>query len=124
MSNFNNTSPPFIGIPPPVQFWIYMIFDILSILCSLFVLYYLLFTRTLRHALHNHIIIILLFVGLIYELTTIPWLLYRLRYGNPWILTPIFYLFSYFFDYGLFSIQIILCAWATIERHILIFYDR
>jgi hypothetical protein len=31
-----------------------------------------LFDQTLRQALHNHIIIILLCIGLIYELTSVP----------------------------------------------------
>ncbi len=60
------------SIPHIVEFWIYAISDGLSILCSLFVLYDLLFDRTLRKALNNHVIIVLLIMGLIYELTTIP----------------------------------------------------
>ncbi len=120
----SNASSSSIGIPPSVAFWTYLISYILSLVCTLFVLYYLLFDRTLRYALNNHVIIILLFMGLIYELTTIPWTLYRFHYGSPWIQNPTFYLFSFFFDYGIYSTQIALFAWATIERHILIFHDQ
>ena len=131
MSNFNNTSISEIRInlatnPIPVtfRFWTYLILDILSIACSFFVLYYLLFDRTLRRALNNHVIIVLLFVGLISELTSVPWILYRYHFGVPLIQRPIFYLFSFFFDYAFYTIQVMLFAWATIERHILIFKSQ
>jgi hypothetical protein len=124
MGENSNVSPSSIVIPSSIASWTYLISDILSLVCILFVLYYLLFDRTRRHAFNNHVIIILLFMGLIYELTTVPWFLYRLRYDSPWIQNPTFYLFSFFFDYGLFVSQIILFSWATIERHILIFHDQ
>jgi hypothetical protein len=59
-------------IPISIRFWLYLIPDILSPLCSIFVLFHPLFDQTLRQALHNHIIIILLCIGLIYELTSVP----------------------------------------------------
>ena len=60
--NSTTTNAPFLFtiIPISVRFWIYLIADILSVLCSLFVLYYLLFDRTLRQALNNHVIIVLI----------------------------------------------------------------
>jgi hypothetical protein len=38
--------------------------------------------------------------------------------------TPVFYIFWVFLDYAFYSLQIALFAWATIERHILIFHDK
>ena len=111
-------------IPPIVRFWIYLIFDICSILCSLYVLYYFLSIRTLRCALYNHIIIVLLCTGLLKEFINIPWTLYRDYTGVSLGNTDSFYLFSFFFNYALFSTQLALVAWATLERHILIFHDR
>lgn len=119
-----NASPSSIGIPTSISSVTYIIADAFSIVCTLFVLYYLLFEKTLRHALNNHIIIILLFMSLIYELTTIPWLIHHIQYGSPWIQNSIFYLFTFFFDYGIYATQIALFAWATVERHILIFHDQ
>jgi hypothetical protein len=86
------------AIPPTVRFWTYLIFDILSVACSLFVLNYLLFDRTLHRAFSNHVIIVLLSIGFLNELISVPWILY---------LT-----------------QVILVAWATLERHILIFHQK
>jgi len=117
-----NSAEPF-RIPPIFQVWIYAISNALSILCSIFVLYYLLFDRTLRRALNNHIIVVLLILGFIYELTTVLWALHRRLYSTPWINNETFYRFTFFIDYGIYATQITLFAWATIERHILIFHD-
>ncbi len=123
MNKLNLTLAPNI-IPAAVRFWTYLTADILSVNCTLFVLYYLLFDRTLRHALHNHVIIVLLIIGLINELTSIPWNLYRYQSGVPLIKSRLFYLSTFFFDYGFFTTQVILFAWATIQRHILVFHDQ
>ena len=112
------------GIPPAVRFWTYLIFDILSIICSLFALYYLLSIRVVRRALHNHIIIVLLCTGLLKELINVPWTLYRIQFGVPPGRTRAFYLCTFFFGYALYSTQVMLVAWATLERHILVFHDK
>jgi hypothetical protein len=104
-----------------VRFWLYLIPNVLSILCSLFVLYYLLFDRTLRQSLNNHVFIVLLFVGLIFELVDIPLTLHYYRIGTVWRLTPSFSLLWTYIDFVLYTTQIIIFAWATMERHILIF---
>ncbi|CAF3230992.1 unnamed protein product [Rotaria socialis] len=106
------------------KFWIYLIFLIPSISCSVFSLCYLLLHRTLRHALHNHAIIIFLFIGLIYEVTIYPWMLYYYRQKGIWRRTQFFCTLWVFIDWGLYFTQTILFAWATIERHIFIFHDR
>lgn len=80
--------------------------------------------RTLRRALHNHIIIGLLILCLIYELTNIPLFLRNSYYPTPWLTSSNVYLFWVFFDYSCYSLQIALFTWATFERHILIFHDK
>ena len=107
-----------------LKFWFYLLFLIPSILCSLFVLRHLLFDRTLRNALHNHVIILLLLLGLICEVTVYPWMLFYYRSAGMWERPPIFCVIWAFIDWGLYITQTILFAWATIERHILIFHDQ
>ena len=113
-----------LRIAPQIRFWLFLFANITSLSCTLFTLYFLLADRTLRRALNNHVIIVLLVLGLIYEVTVIPWFLHNDRFETPWSTSPKFYLFWVFFDYSLFSLQIALFAWATMERHILIFHDR
>jgi len=81
------SNPEAMVISVYVRFWLYLIPNILSLLCSIFVLYHLLSDRKLRRALYNHIIIIILFAGLIYELTTVPLQLYYYHFGNTWEMT-------------------------------------
>jgi len=117
-------NPYELRIPVYVRFWIYLIPNILSLLCSFFVLFHLLFNRALREALNNHIIILLLFIGVIYELTSVPLMLYWFRFGDTWILTLSFSHFWTFIDYLCYSTQLVGFAWASIERHILIFHSH
>ena len=123
MSNLNDTISA-SGVPLSVQFWSYLVLDILSILCSLLVLYCLLGDRTLRTALHNHIVILILMIGLVYELTDIPFILHFNYYSAPMFSGRAFYLIWVFIDYAFYSTQVALFAWATIERHILIFHEQ
>jgi hypothetical protein len=116
--------PPEIGIPRIVRFWIILPFYIPSLICSLFALYHFIFNRTLRQALHNHVIILLLLINFIVQLTSIPWTLHYYRVGYVPSQTPSFCLTWQFIDEALYITTTILFAWATIERHILIFHDR
>ncbi|CAF3360585.1 unnamed protein product [Rotaria sp. Silwood2] len=113
-----------IAIPYLVRFWIILLFYIPSIICSLFVFYHFIINRTLRQALHNHVIFLLLFINLIVQLTSIPWILNYYRLGNVWPQNPLFCLTWIFIDEALYITTTILFAWATIERHILIFHDQ
>ncbi|CAF0786545.1 unnamed protein product [Adineta ricciae] len=117
---------PQISISLSTRFWLFLFSNISSVLCSIFVLFHLLLDRTLRQALNNHIIIVLLCIGLIYELTTVPLMLYYFRYFDQWILTSshTFTRLWTFVDYTCYATQIVGFAWASIERHILIFHQQ
>ena len=106
-----------------IRFWLYLFSNIASLLCTIFTLYLLLSDRVLRRAPHNQVIIVLLILGLVYECTDIPWIIHNSRFNEPWSASPAFYLFWVFFDYMVYSLQIALFAWATMERHILIFHE-
>jgi hypothetical protein len=106
------------------QFWIILFSNILSIICCLFVLFHLLSDRILRRAVHNHVIIVILFLTLICELTDIPWLLFYYRWGIVWHSTPTFCLIWKYIDIVVYVATSKLVAWTSIERHILIFHDK
>ena len=125
ISNETDLGNPFeLRIPIYIRFWLHLIPNILSLLCSFFVLFHLLFDRTLRQALHNHIIIVLLFIGLIYETISVPLMLHWYRHGDAWKLTLSFSDFWTFIDYSCYSMQLVGFAWASIERHILVFHSH
>ncbi len=110
-------------IPDTVRFWSFLLVFIPSFFCSLFVLHHLLFDRVLRNALHNHILIILLFICLIAEVTFYPWMLYFYHNKGVWERSLTFCLIWGFLDWPLYVVHTMLFAWATIERHILIFHE-
>lgn len=114
----------FYVIPPIVRFWLYLPVLIPSIFCTLFLLFVLLFDRNLRNALNNHVIIVLLLTGLLSQLTNYPWMLYYEFYDDVWHKSPIFCSIWGFADITFYFLQLILFAWASFERHILIFHDR
>ncbi|CAF0799336.1 unnamed protein product [Adineta ricciae] len=126
MSNLTDNLPAFLAfqLPRPLRFWYFLVANIASLTCTLFILYFLLFDVTLRRALNNHIIIVLLILGFLYESFNVSWHIRSARFDQPWSMSNTFYLFWTFFDYAVYSIQISLFAWASIERHILIFHDR
>ena len=108
----------------PIDFWIAFASCILCVVCSLLVLYCLLFNRTLRSSLNNHIIILLLILIILRALQFLGTTFYGFASDQFMLPMGFYFLFSYFFDYGLYSIQIILVLWANIERHILIFQNN
>jgi len=107
-----------------VCLWLYLIPNVLSIVCSIFVLYHFLFNRLIRQSINNHVIIVLILVGLVSELTDILWICHYYYFGYTLFSTSAFALTWTFIDYSFYTIQTLLFAWATIERHILVFYDR
>lgn len=107
-----------------VRFWMYLAFVIPSILCAMFCLYELLFTRALRKALNNHVMIAIVFLVLMYNVTTIVWFIDFYRTGRTMFFTPAFCLIWGYSDFAFFSSILFAVAWASIERHILIFYQN
>ena len=105
-----------------VYFWTYLFSDIVSLIYSFLVIYFLLTDRVLRRALNNHINIVLLIIGISCELTEIPWTLYSDYNHRPLIQSHLFYSFWTLAASPLYALHVELFAWATMERHILIFH--
>ncbi|CAF1194667.1 unnamed protein product [Adineta steineri] len=107
-----------------IRSWLLLVPLIPSIMVTIFNLYHLLSSRALRTALNNHIIILLLLVGLIETLTDVLWNIYFLRTNNPLSSTSTFCNIWVFISSSTFVIIYILMAWASIERHILVFHSN
>jgi hypothetical protein len=106
-----------------VRFWSFLLVLIPSSLCTVFLLYHLLCDRALLYALHNHVIIVLLLICLTADVTIYPWMLYFYQKGDQWKRPFLFCAIWGFLDWGLYVVHTMLFAWATVERHILIFHD-
>jgi hypothetical protein len=112
-----------VPIPRKIRFWLMIIFDIPAVVCTLFLLYNLFVNRTLRQSLNNHSIIVLLIIVLMSDVIDIPSYISFVYLGYVWLSTPSFCFFWWFVDIGLFDMIAILMAFATIERHILVFHS-
>ena len=111
-----------ISLPRPVRFWLLLFSDAPSITCSLLLLHYLIHDRTARTALNNHVIILLLSLGLTTQLIEIPF--YLSFIGNNGVVkpsVPATCLAWWFVSFGMYNGGTILMAWAAVERHILVF---
>ncbi|CAF1307260.1 unnamed protein product [Adineta steineri] len=111
-------------IPYIIRFWLYLIFLIPSVLCALFCLYHFLIDRVLRKALNNHVVMLILFLGVFLNLTDIVWYIDFYRTGHPLSLTEAFCMTWTYIDYAVFVSITLLIAWGSIERHILIFHQN
>ncbi|CAF1172750.1 unnamed protein product [Adineta ricciae] len=123
----NNTGDTFGNIyrpiPPKIRFWLLLLLDIPAVLCSFFLLYHLLLKRDLRQALHNHVVILLLFVILSVLLIDVPSYIVVLSTGYVWLAFPWFCNIWSFVSFGLFDMIAILMALGSMERHILVFHS-
>ena len=111
-------------IPEVVRFWLFLVFLVPAISVSLFVLFRILHDLASRNTLSIHIIILLVVVGLIMQVTVFPWMLHTYRHEGTWEISYSLSLIWLFLDWGLTTNQNMLFAWATVERHILVFHDR
>ncbi|CAF1011613.1 unnamed protein product [Adineta steineri] len=108
----------------PIQFSILLFLIICSIPCFIFVFYQILSTRALYRALNNHVLILLLISNSIQTVTDIPLRLSYYYTGKILPFTVSYCHFYYFIDLYLFTTCFLLLAWASFERHILIFHSR
>lgn len=127
-SNGSDSSESFatseISLPRSVRFWLLILTDIPSIICSFILLIYLIGNRTARNALYNHVIILLIIFGLGTELIDIPFYLNFIINSGVRPSIPAVCIFWWFIAFAIYNGGQILMAWAAVERHILIFNDR
>ena len=118
-----SSSAPYT-ISSSAHFWLYLIALVPSTACSLIALHHLLFHRAARRSLNNLVIIVLLLIGLVCQLTLYPWMLVYYSRAGEWTRSLVLCSIWGFTDWGLYLTQVIIFAWASIERHILIFHDK
>lgn len=113
-----------IVLSKTTRFWILLIFEVPSLVCCVFLLYHLLADRRLRSLLQNHVIIVVLIFTFFLLVIDVPnyMTLFRLEY--VWPSTPFnCYAWLYVDIVGYYGLGMLM-AWASIERHILVFHHR
>ena len=115
---------PEISLPRSIRFWLLLLFNIPSVICSLCLIIHIIVNRNQRHACQNHIILLILIFGLPIQLIDINFYLAFYHKGSFEPFNPIVCSIWWLVDNGFFNGCLILMAWLAIERHILIFHDR
>ena len=108
-----------------LQFWLLLGLGVPSLICSLLILYQYFFEQTRRRALHNHMILLIITTNILLMITDLAWMLDSFRHsGRVFSPTPAFCMTWWFLDYSLYTTQTVILAWASIERHLLIFHSH
>lgn len=125
-SFINDTEENYTSVNPTstIRFWILLIFEIPSLFCCLILLYYLCVDRTLRQSINNHVLIALLFITLTSQTVDVCNYLTFLRLGYVWPQTSTNCYIWWIVSTASYNAIGILMAWASIERHILIFHHQ
>ena len=117
------TYPEFL-LPKPARFWLILVFEVPSLFCSLLLLAFLFTDRASRKSLQNHVIIALLVVGLFAQLIDVPFYLNFTRVNSITPPSSVTCVLWWFAATCISNLTNLLMAWASIERHILVFHDR
>jgi hypothetical protein len=104
--------------------WLYLVPFIPSVLVTIFNLYHLLTNRVLRKTINNHVIILILSSGLIEMLTDITFSIQVFFNGTVLLPTRTFCFAWTFISSVSLASNFILMAWASVERHIIIFHSN
>ena len=105
-----------------IKFVIIVVFQVISICCSLFLLFHLLTKSTFHRALHNHTIIALITVSFFQTISDLPMTLDYLRAGQA--SSSIFCLMWNFLALSNYAVGVWVMTWTSLERHLLIFHDH
>ncbi|CAF1313791.1 unnamed protein product [Rotaria magnacalcarata] len=107
-----------------VKFILFVTLEPPALLCNLFLVYHLVTNRTLRCALHNHVVLVLLIVSLLTNAIEIPRVLAFLHQGLVLPTTVINCLIWQWCDFSLCSLNNMLMWWMSIERYLLVFHSQ
>ncbi|CAF4600092.1 unnamed protein product [Rotaria sp. Silwood1] len=111
-------------ITPSIRFNIFFILGIPSFIAYTFIIIYTLTNKNLRSAPNNYCLLILLIVELIFQIIDLPLQLYLYHQGKVLFQNATFCFIWRLIDYSGYAAGALLLAWASFERHILIFHDR
>ncbi|CAF4378552.1 unnamed protein product [Adineta steineri] len=109
---------------PKIEFSLFLIGEILSIPCYIFIMYHILTNKRSRQSLHNHVTLILLFYNFLQLILDLPMTMGYSRLGFVSPFSHSLCLLWQFINFGIWYGGIFLMFWTSIERHILIFHSN
>lgn len=113
-----------MSLSSKIKLGIFIPTQVPSIICHMFLIYHLISNPQLRKALHNHVIIVFLIINFLLITTDLSIIFHYLRFGFIEEDQIDLCLSWNFIDAFLSNLSTFLMMWASLERHLLIFYDR
>jgi hypothetical protein len=122
MSNVTSVGSTNVDLASLIKYVVLQTCHIPSIFCSIFKLAHLLLDHNLRSALHNHVLLALMIISILDSFLSHPFTLNYLRLGYVTPSTNALCLFWNFINSNCSFATYLTMAWASVERHFLIFY--
>jgi hypothetical protein len=125
MSLVNNTTPIITvttTLPTSLFLYIFSTLMAFSILCYIFVFYHFFSIPTIRRALNNHVMFLLLGTFCVQTVFDTPFHLDYFRRGFYWPPSMTYCFILFMLDYIVYEIGTLLMVWASIERHFFVFH--
>ncbi|CAF3629765.1 unnamed protein product [Rotaria sp. Silwood1] len=113
-----------ISLPRVVRFWILLLFDVPSTICTFYVLFCILIDKRLRSAVKNHVLVVLLILGLGTQLIDVPFYLNFTVHSSVIPSNSSVCILWWFTDIDMYDGGAILLAWTAFERHIIVFHNQ
>ncbi|CAF3759318.1 unnamed protein product [Rotaria socialis] len=113
-----------ISLSRHVRFWILLLFDIPSVACAFFVLFCILIDRKLRSSIKNHVLVIILLLGIGAQLIDAPFYLNFIVHSSVVPSNPSTCLLWGFVNIGMYDGGVIFMPWTAFERHIIVFHEH
>lgn len=117
-------STPTALLSSSIKFNILLVIGAPSFICYVFIIIYMLTHKNHRTAPHNYCLLIILHLQFFCNILDIPSQMYFYQNGQVMFESAIYCYAWQYISYSTWPINIILLAWASFERHILIFHDR
>lgn len=106
-----------------VEFVLLLLVELISLICTLIILIYTFVNRQLvvSKALHNHAILLIIFISFLYTSFDLPFTISSYRLGFDLYRSVTFCQWWYWIDYTLVGISLHITAVASVQRYIFIF---
>ena len=105
-----------------VKFLLLIILEIPAVLMSISIIIYFILNRSVRLKFKNHIWLVLVILNISQLLLLLPLPIRYYQWDHVWLETASFCTWWSWFEYSTNTASLILMAWASIERHLMIFY--
>ena len=123
MNARNDEASETVPSPVNVEFVLLLLVELISLICTLLILIYTYFNRQVivNKALHNHAILVIIFISFLYITLDLPFTISSYRSGHDPYRSLTFCQWWYWIDYFLIGTSLHVTAIASLQRYILIF---